>query len=308
MNAIPPEVSVILPCYNGEPFLEEAVRSILNQTLHDIELIVVDDGSTDASAATLARIACEDQRLRVLRQPNAGIVAALNAGIAQARGRYVARMDADDISFPDRLRFQADYLDRNPQTVLVGGYAVSDQNPDGDTTRTTGGRHAETDLSVFPPKVAVSMHPLIMVRADTLRAIGGYRREYRHAEDYDLFIRASAVGRIDNPPVDMLFYRRHAGAISIANVEEQERSAVRAELDAIARSGGPVPPARYVDAYTCLRIFRRYRTVSTTQMVAMRGRVLASLLAITPRAVMSARFRRLPALIVVALLRSLRPV
>jgi len=303
----PPRVSVILPCYNGEAYLREAVWSILDQTFGDFELIVVDDGSTDGSPAILAQLARHDSRIRIVTQPNGGIVAALNTALDHASGDYIARMDADDISFPERFAFQVDYLDRHPGTVLVGGYAVGDRNPTRASTRTTGGRHARTDLTVFPPRIAVSMHPLIMMRAHTLRAMGGYRGDYRHAEDYDLFIRASAHGRIDNPPVDLLFYRRHEGAISVGNVEEQERSAVRAELDAIAHAGRSLPPAPMVEAYIRLRIFRRYRGISAERTRAMRLPVLASMLAITPRALISRRFLRLPFLIGAALLRSLPP-
>jgi glycosyltransferase involved in cell wall biosynthesis len=301
-----PRVSVILPCYNAQAFVREAVQSILDQTLVDFELIVVDDGSTDGSAAILRAMAQTDPRIRLVTQANGGIVAALNAGIALARGAYIARMDADDVSLRERLAFQASYLDRHPEVVLVGGRAVAERHPTPATRRTTGGRHARTDLSVFPPRVAVSMHPLIMLRAAALRAMGGYRAEYAHAEDHDLFIRAAAFGRIANPPVDVLFYRRHDGAISIAHVEEQERSAVRAELDAIARSGASLPPPLIVQAYVRLRIFRRYRALSASRARAMRLPVLASLLATAPRALVSSRFRRLPVLIGVALLRSLR--
>lgn len=302
-----PRVSVILPCYNGAAYLREAVWSILDQTFGDFELIVVDDGSTDESPAILEQMARHDTRIQVVTQPNGGIVAALNTALDHARGEYIARMDADDVSFPERLAFQVDYLDRHPGTVLVGGYAVGDRHPTRASTRTTGGRHVRTDLTVFPPRIAVSMHPLITMRAATLRTMGGYRDAYRHAEDYDLFIRASAYGRIDNPPVDVLFYRRHEGAISIGNVEEQERSAVRAELDAIANAGRPLPPGPIVEAYTRLRIFRRYRAISTERVRAMRLPVLASMLAIAPRALVSGRFRRLPFLIGIALLRSFRP-
>lgn len=301
-----PRVSVILPCHNGEAYLREAIRSILDQTYTDFELIVVDDGSTDGSPAILHDMALDDRRLRIVTQVNGGIVAALNTAMDHARGEYIARMDADDVSFPERLAFQVSYLDRHPEVVIVGGHAVGDRHPTPASTRTCGGRHTRTDLTVFPPRVAVSMHPLIMMRAAALRAMGGYRHDYRHAEDYDLFIRASAFGRIANPPVDVLFYRRHESAISIGNVEEQERSAVRAELDAIARSGEGPPPARIVEAYTLLRVFRRYRAISADRARAMRLPVFASLLATTPHALASNRFRRLPLLIGVALVRSMR--
>ncbi|MFT4055012.1 MAG: glycosyltransferase [Novosphingobium sp.] len=306
MISHPPRVSVILPCFNGEAFLREAVQSILDQTFTDFELIIVDDGSTDGSPTLLARIAQEDERIRVVRQPNGGIVAALNTAIDHSRGEYIARMDADDVSFPQRLALQVTWLDDHPQTVIVGGQAVADRHPTKFSTRTTGGRHAVTDFSVFPPRVAVAMHPLITVRAAALKAMGGYRNDYRHAEDYDLFIRARTFGRIDNPPMDVLFYRRHENAISVSNVEEQERSAVRAELDAIAKTGSALPPRLVVSAYTRLRIFRRYRAISTEKTRAMRPAMLASLCSVMPLALALPRFRRLPLLIGAALVRSLR--
>src|SRR5207237_10277673 len=118
-----PRVSVLLPVWNGEAFLEQAMESILRQTLSSFELIVIDDGSTDRSAAIAEEFASRDPRMRVLRRPHEGLSAALNAGIAAARGEYVARMDADDISAPDRLRKQVAYLDAHPACVAVGAWS-----------------------------------------------------------------------------------------------------------------------------------------------------------------------------------------
>jgi glycosyltransferase involved in cell wall biosynthesis len=98
-----PKVSCLLPVYNGEQFIEEAVRSLLAQTLKNFELVVVDDGSTDSTPRKLAALNAEDQRLRILRQANGGIVAALNAGLGLCRAGYIARMDADDVAAPDRF-------------------------------------------------------------------------------------------------------------------------------------------------------------------------------------------------------------
>src|SRR2546423_11626964 len=112
-----PRVSVLLPVWNGEPFLEQAMESILRQTLSSFELIVIDDGSTDRTAAIAEEFASGDDRVRVLRRPHEGLSAALNAGIAAVRGEYVARMDGDDISGPDRLRKQVADLDTHPARV-----------------------------------------------------------------------------------------------------------------------------------------------------------------------------------------------
>src|SRR5712691_4062258 len=115
-----PSVSVLLPVWNGEAFLEQAMESILRQTLSSLELIVIDDGSTDRTAAIAEKFASSDHRVRLLRRPHEGLSPTSNAGIAAASGEYVARMDADDISAPDRLQKQVAYLDGNPACVALG--------------------------------------------------------------------------------------------------------------------------------------------------------------------------------------------
>ncbi len=107
-----------MAAWNAGPFVQEAVDSILGQTEWDLELIVVDDGSTDETAGILA--ACDDARLTVIHQENQGVWAALNRGLREARGQLIARMDADDIAHPRRLQHQLDFLDRNPCVALVG--------------------------------------------------------------------------------------------------------------------------------------------------------------------------------------------
>ena len=116
----PPRVSVVMPVYNAEGFVEAAARSILDQTFTDLELIAVDDGSTDGSGAILDRLAAADPRLRIVRRPNTGVTGALNDGLAAARAPLIARMDADDVSAPTRLEKQLAYLDAHPDIGLLG--------------------------------------------------------------------------------------------------------------------------------------------------------------------------------------------
>lgn len=284
-----PRISCLLPVYNGEEFLEEAIGSILSQSFKDFELVVVDDGSRDTTPDILARLAAADPRIKVVRQENGGIVAALNAGLAVCRGEYVARMDADDVALPHRFQFQLDYLDAHPGCVLVGGVARS-ISPDGkDVSRTTGGRHRRTDLSCFPPKIAVSMHPLITVRREALVAIGGYRSDFPHAEDYDLFIRLSKLGGIDNPDEDVLIYRRHEGAISLKHLETQEHSAAMAEIAAMDAGSEGFPPW-LVEPYIRLRIWRRYLSADRAKADRLLPRLIGDALNLRPEALVSPRY------------------
>src|SRR5262245_32109593 len=108
-----PPISVVMPVHNGQAFLDEAVGSIRTQTFQDFELIVVDDGSRDATPEILQRHAAADRRIRIVTQPQAGVVAALNKGIANSSGPYLARMDADDVAKPDRLARQLEILERH---------------------------------------------------------------------------------------------------------------------------------------------------------------------------------------------------
>ncbi|KQT51002.1 hypothetical protein ASG43_07095 [Aureimonas sp. Leaf454] len=282
-----------MPVYNGERFLAEAIDSILRQTLVDFELIIINDGSKDGTASILEEKQRSDSRIRIINQLNGGIVSALNAGLAECRGEYIARMDADDISMPGRFAFQAHYLDTHPGCVLVGGVATTRELGETASERVTGGPHKRTDLTVFPPKIAVSVHPLIMVRRTAFEVLGGYRAEFPHAEDYDLFIRLAELGTLDKPDEVVLIYRRHEDAISIRNIELQERSAARAEIFAIAETGqGPVPEWLF-EAYVRYRILRRYKRVDARRIEPLIRQAWRDLFDLTPTRVFSRRYSQL---------------
>src|ERR1700680_111125 len=113
-------VSVVMSVFNGERFVSEAIESILHQTFHDFEFIIINDGSTDGTADILSRYQNSDPRVAVHDQQKKGLVQSLNTGCGLARGRYIARMDADDIAFPERLERQINYLEQNPDIALIG--------------------------------------------------------------------------------------------------------------------------------------------------------------------------------------------
>ena len=311
-------VSCVLPVYNGATYLEEAIQSILGQTLADFELIVIDDGSTDRTPEIIAEAAKQDPRIISLRQDNAGIVTALNAGLGVARGRYIARMDADDISLPNRFAFQVAYLDEHPACVLVGGLAEGFSSA-GSEGITSGSRHRWTDLKCFPPRVAVSIHPLIMIRRETIEQLGGYRNLFPHAEDYDLFLRLVPFGSIDNPNEVILRYRRHSEAVSLRHLGVQERNAALAEACAIreveqkravATSANmevialEIWPSWLLEPYVAFRIWRRIVNLTERPDATPKPDIVGLALSLNPITLFSRRYFGLRVRIAASLLRS----
>lgn len=234
----PPRVSVVVPVYNAEAHLDEAIQSVLNQTFADFELIAVDDGSIDRSPAILKRFERADPRVRVIARPNTGIVGALNDGIAAARGPILARMDADDVCLPHRFERQVAYLDAHPDCVLLGtmvtvvdphGLELYDSEPLLE--------HDELERELMKGRGGVIRHPAAMIRRDALERAGGYRPEYQWAEDLDLFLRLAEVGRIANLPDTLLLYRQHPQSVNRTRFEQQARLITAAVREAAGRRG-----------------------------------------------------------------------
>lgn len=207
-----PQVSILMPVRNEERFLAAALRSVAAQTLTDWELVVVDDGSTDATPAILAEAARRDPRIRVLRPAERGLVPALNAGLAACRASLVARMDGDDVSHPRRLASQAKFLFREPGVGLVAsafrhfprtGLRVGMLAYESWQNTLTSHEAVVADLFVESPFV----HPSVMFRRDAVLAVGGYR-DLGWAEDYDLWLRLAGAGvRFARLPEELFFWR-----------------------------------------------------------------------------------------------------
>jgi hypothetical protein len=257
-----PRVSVLLPVWNGEAFLEQAIESILRQTLSSLELIVIDDGSTDRSAAIAEGYAADDDRIRVLRRPHKGFSATLNTGIARVRGQYVARMDADDISAPDRLQKQVAYLDEHPACVAVGAWiAVIDEagrHIGLKTFVTTGDEISEALLRGISPMA----HPTIVARRDALQASGGYDGRRYPSEDLDLWFRLGEKGKLANLDEALLQHRRHKAAMGVCEREKMQAMALticneqRTKRGLRPRAVGPILAGTNADAryhFECAR-------------------------------------------------------
>jgi glycosyltransferase involved in cell wall biosynthesis len=221
-------VSVVLPVRDGERFVREAVESVLAQTYADLELIVVDDGSSDATPEILRGV--RDDRLRLLRQEPAGLVAALRRGVAEARAPLVARMDADDVSEPTRLERQVELLERRPRVGMAATWtAVIDE--EGRELRREVLPPAHADLARRLLLRNPFQHGSVVVRRDALEAAGGYRDDYGANEDYDLWRRLLRSWELACVPEVLYRYRVHAGAVTQTDPDRiARRERLRAEL------------------------------------------------------------------------------
>lgn len=237
----PPRISVVMPVHNGETYLPLAIESILRQTFTDFEFIILDDGSTDRSRAILDFYARSDGRVRPILCAHRGITAILNDGLAAARGEFIARMDADDISLPERLATQLRFLDNQPEVVALGS-ALEVIDPDGDPIHIMRwpGDHEEIDRRLLLGQGGLP-HPAALMRRRTLNDAGGYREQFVVAQDKDLWLRLAERGRLANLAEPLLRYRQHLRSISSLRQDEQRRAVARAVQDACQRRGLEVP-------------------------------------------------------------------
>lgn len=223
-----PVISVLMSVRDCEPFVAQAIQSILDQSFTDFELILVDDFSGDGTAQICQRFSLADQRIKFLRnKEHLGLTRSLNKALAIANGKYVARMDADDISLPDRFEEQIQYLESHPGVGLIGSQ-YHEIDKDG---------HVVTDVIQFsdvPIIVHWRMafenpipHPPIMVRKDLLDVVGGYDERWRTSQDYDLFTRLAGRTKMTNYPGVLFHWRRHNRSTSWSENEAQRLNALQ---------------------------------------------------------------------------------
>ena len=274
-----PDVTVLMPVRNGARYLEAAVASILAQRLRNFEFIVCDDGSTDDTPDMLARHAARDTRIRVLTLPQPGLVVALNHGMVEARAAWVARMDADDVAWPDRLAVQLATAAAHPEAAGIGcAWRIIDQNG-----RPYGTMQPPTD----PGGIATALiernclaHPTMLLRRQAVIAAGGYREAFRHAEDYDLWLRLSERHLLYAVPTPLLDYREHPGQVSRSALEQRIFAEFGAQVAARARRRGePEPPVG------TLPVNRAWLTSAGATEAEIRARLIAGALGAAKRAV-----------------------
>jgi glycosyltransferase involved in cell wall biosynthesis len=251
LPAAAPKVSVVMTVYNAEPYLRDAIDSILRQTFGGFEFIIVNDGSTDRSPEILNEIARIDPRVRLISRGNTGIVAAANEGIAAARGQYLARMDADDVSLPRRFERQVEYLDAHPDCVVVGSRVM---NTDPHGIPVAPSEHALTHAEIDAQLMTVGggwalLQPATMMRLEAVRKVGGYRGAYNISEDHDLFLRLAEVGTVANLPDVLFHYRRRYDGASHTHLHQLAEAKEKVLREAHQRRGLPVPPGWKVEPW-----------------------------------------------------------
>jgi len=227
-----PLVSVIIPIYNSESYVGGALESIINQTYKNLEIILIDDGSTDKSLDIIGKYAEKDKRVVIIKnESNSGIVVSLNKGISYCHGKYVARMDSDDWSFPYRISKQVEFLEKNPDVVICGG-SIEITN---ESLKPLNHRmYPVDDKSVRKLFFRYSpfAHPCVTYRTDAIKKVGLYNESIPLAQDYDLYFRLGKVGKLANIPDVILKLRVHGESLSMSKARKQELFALHVRVKA----------------------------------------------------------------------------
>ena len=240
-----PEITVLMSACNAERFLKNAVHSILAQSYSNFEFIIIDDGSSDNTWNMLTGL--KDSRIKLVRnRENKGLTRSLNEGLKLARGTYIARMDADDISLPRRLEQQKIFLDKHPATAMVGCWIeVIDEN---------GQKTKRFNFPIVPYLLRwrllftnIFAHSAVMFRKDAALDIGGYSEKMRYAQDYDLWSRISIHWEVANIPDVLVQWRFWEQGISAMQAKKQEEAAVQIAKRNISYLIGRYPDEVYFE-------------------------------------------------------------
>ena len=240
-EAMSPAVSIVMAVYNGERFLRDAIESVLAESFRDLELVVLDDGSTDATPRILAEYAAADPRVRVHREEGDNLAQALNRCVTRCQAPLLARLDSDDISISGRLEAQVGFMQANPRVVLLGGQAeLIDE--EGSTFATAEYPTGDAELRRALQTINPFVHSAIVMRRAAFDAAGGYRENLPHSEDLDLWLRLAGLGGVANLPRPLVKYRIHSAQQSLQKQRDQAVHSVATRMAARARAAGEPDP------------------------------------------------------------------
>ena len=227
--------------HDGERFLAEAIESVLGQSVSELELLVIDDGSNDVTPEILDGFAARDRRVVVRRQDNQGRTPSLNRGVALARAPLVARLDADDVCLPERFARRVAFLDRHPAVALVGG-AVRLIDDGGRAFKESRYPLSDDEIRRAFAYTTPFVHSAVMFRRSAFDAAGGYRTCLVETEDLDLWLRIAERHELANLPDTVVAYCLHGGQATVRGLELQALCLVAARLSARARGAGEPDP------------------------------------------------------------------
>lgn len=218
-----PLVSIIMPAWNAEKFISHAIESMLNQTLNDFEFIIIDDFSTDGTKKIIKEYQKQDSRIKIIsNKSNVKLAKSLNIGIQSAKGKYIARMDADDDSLPERLELQVNYMNAHPEVGIVGGSMnIIDVNG-----RKIGTREYPLDDQAIRTKLfrfSPFSHPLVMMQKEALTHVGLYDPAWNPAEDYELYFRIGNKYKFGNLKDYLLNYRILSSSMTSTSILKMEK-------------------------------------------------------------------------------------
>jgi glycosyltransferase involved in cell wall biosynthesis len=240
-------VSVVMPVYNNEKFVAEAIDSILNQTIDSFEFIIINDHSTDHTPEILASF--HDPRILIYENTsNLGLTKSLNTGLALSKGKYIARMDSDDVSHPDRFAHQVHFLEDNPNIGVLGtDYEMI--TPDGTHTGRIIGHRSNWELVHwllnFDNQIS---HPTVFLRTILVKQIKGYNEEFQFAQDYDLWSRLSKITYLANLPETLLYHRSgHVNQISAMYPQSQKENGLKIRQRIISQLTGRIYPLEIIE-------------------------------------------------------------
>ena len=234
------KVSVILPVFNNEEYLTKAIKSILAQAYRDFEFLIINDASIDNSGEILKNFAAKDKRIILINnKKQLGLTKSLNKAIRQAKGKYIARMDADDISLKNRLEKQTSFLEKNQNIAVLGSWVVliDEKGKELKVKKTLCGyKNILSNIIKANPFI----HPTLVFRKDIFDKVGLYDVSFPYAQDYELMLRIAKKYKVDNYPEVLLKYRIGADkSISVKNLKKQEWLALKARWLALTKYGYP---------------------------------------------------------------------
>ena len=236
MDKLAPKLSVLMSVYNDSRYLQESIESILNQSFTDFEFIIIDDGSSDNSWTILTEYAKLDQRIRLFKnEKNIGLTKSLNKGLKVCKGEYFARQDADDISLPERLKIQTDFLDLHPEVGVLGSNAKA-IDEEGQFLRELLVSIEDESLQAYLLVNNCLYHSSLMARRRLVQAIEGYDEKLRYAQDYKLWWQLSNLSRLVSLPDVLIIVRKSRENITSKNRLEQLQCALKISLQAVEES------------------------------------------------------------------------